>query len=591
MNQLIFDDSQDCQCHFTSPSCCQFECCCPCIYYIHESPSINSNCTFNNCHPILIPKQKLKYKKDIKKHLTFNNKDIKNTNSIFMDEDIIDDYFPITKYINKDEDFKYETEDNTIESKKESTNKINRTFTKNNEKDLGDHYIVKKMKINTNKRGKLTSQSTQINQSKQKKSQKMEKININNCTSLIIDKKNKPKYINNYDLNKSNNKNSHKTFNKKSVDDIRKYNNRNRRLNLTENLDNDSNYLIGNKFKMSDLNDDIFENKQNYGMEESNENKIALQNLKKEIDKANFIIDNLQFDNKSIKALKKENEDLKFLKKENEELNILKKENEKLKKLIYGKEQNLVVKINKATNTPFYNEKEKEKQKEEQNSIQKALFEKEVSKLKNEISEITNKLNECEKFISLLKQRNQEQDIIIKNKDNEIQELMDKLRYLENENKNKLNEINIKNDEMLKESLNISTDLKTSNVNLKLEIEKLKEILVNKNMQIKELEIKLKYDKKFENKKQKLLEILFNFYLNLKKVINFDKNKESLRNLVEVVPLDDFQLKVNKVEKKFVQIIDDVQIKYGHCLACDIACCTSHVDKLKSFRKVNPKKK
>ena len=508
-----------------------------------------------------------------------------------MDEDIIDDYFPITKYINKDEDFKYETKDNTIESKKESTNKINRTFTKNNEKDLGDHYIAKKMKVNTNKRGKLTSQSTQINQSKHKKSQKMEKININNCTSLIIDKKNKPKYINNYDLNKSSNKNSHKTFNKKSVDDIRKYNNRNRRLNLTENLDNDSNYLIGNKFKMSDLNDDIFDNKQNYGMEESNENKIALQNLKKEIDKANFIIDNLQFDNKSIKALKKENEDLKFLKKENEELNILKKENEKLKKLIYGKEQNLVVKINKATNTPFYNEKEKEKQKEEQNSIQKALFEKEVSKLKNEISEITNKLNECEKFISLLKQRNQEQDIIIKNKDSEIQELTDKLRYLENENKNKLNEINIKNDEMLKESLNISTDLKTSNVNLKLEIEKLKEILVNKNMQIKELEIKLKYDKKFENKKQKLLEILFNFYLNLKKVINFDKNKESLRNLVEVVPLDDFQLKVNKVEKKFVQIIDDVQIKYGHCLACDIACCTSHVDKLKTFRKVNPKKK
>ena len=40
----------------------------------------------------------------------------------------------------------------------------------------------------------------------------MKKININNCTSLISDKKNKPKYINNYDLNKSSNKNSHKTL-------------------------------------------------------------------------------------------------------------------------------------------------------------------------------------------------------------------------------------------------------------------------------------------------------------------------------------------------------------------------------------------
>ena len=595
MNQLIFDNSQNCQCHFSSPSCCQFECCCPCIYYIHESPSINSNCTFNNCHSILFPKQKIKYKKNIKKHSTFSNEDIKNANSIYMDEDVIDDYFPISNYINKDEDFKYDTEDkNTIESKKESKNKINRTFTKNTENDLGENYIIKKLKVNTNKRDKLPSKSTQINQSKQKKIQKMKKININNCTSLISDKKNKPKYINNYDLNKSSNKNSHKTFNKKSFDDLRKYNNRNRRLNLTENLDDNylnSNYLIGNKFKMNDLNDDILENKQNFGMEESNENKIALENLKKEIDKANFIIDNLQFENKNIKVLKKENEHLKFLKKENEELNNLKKENQKLKELIYGKEQNLVVKINKSTNTlPFYNEKEKEKQKEEQNSIPKALFEKEVNKLKNEISEITDKLNECEKFISLLKQRNKEQDIIIKNKDNEIQELTNKLIHLENENKNKINEINIKNDEMLKESLNISTDLKTSNVNLKLEIEKLKEILANKNMQIKELEIKLKYNKKFESKKQKLLEILFNFYLNLKKVINIDKSKESLRNLVEVVPLDDFQIKLNKVEKKFVQIIDDVQIKYGHCLACDIACCTSHVDKLKTFRKINPKK-
>ena len=594
MNQLIFDNNQDCPCHYASPSCCQFECCCPCIYYIHESPRINSNCIFNDCHSILFQKQKIKNKKNIKKQSTISNKEISNTNSIYMDEDIIDDYFPISNYINRDEDFKYETEDKTtLESKKENKNKINRTFTKNIEKDLGDHYIIKKLRVNTNKRSKLASQSTQINQKKQKKSQKKEKININNCASLMLDKKNKPKYINSYDLNKNSNKNSYKTFiNKKSVDDIRKYNNRNRRLNLTENLDDNylnSNYLIGNKFKMNNLNEDILENKKNYDIEESNENKIALQNLKKEIDKANSVIDNLQFENKSIKVIKKENEQLKFLKKENEELNNLKKENKKLKKLIYGKEQNLVIKLNKSTNTSFYNENEKER--EEQNSIQKALFEKEVINLKNEISQITDKLNEYEKLISILKQKNKEQDIIIKTKDKEIQELTNELRHLENENKRRLDEINIKNDEMLKESLNISTDLKTSNVNLKLEVEKLKEILANKNMQIKELEVKIKYDKKFENKKQKLLEILFNFYLNLKKVINIEKSKESLRNLIEVVPLDDFQLKLNKVEKKFVQIIDDAQIKYGHCLACDIACCTSHVDKLKTFRKINPKKK
>jgi hypothetical protein len=332
---------------------------------------------------------------------------------------------------------------------------------------------------------------------------------------------------------------------------------------------------MGNKFRMSDLNDDILENKQNYSKEEK---------MKKEKDKANSIIDNLKIENNNLKALKKENEQIKFLKKENDELNFLRKENEKLKKLIYGKDQNLEIKINKSTNTPIYNEKENEKN-------QKAKFEKEIKNLKNEISEIKNKLNEYEKFTSILKKRNKELETMVANKDKEIQELITKLDYLEKDNKNILNELNIKNDEVIKESIIISSDLKTSNDSLKLEIEKLKEIITNKNMEIKDLEIKLKYGQKFDNKMQKLLDILFNFYLNIKKVINFDKIKESLKNVVEKVPLDEFQIKLNRVEKKFVQIIEDIQIRYGHCLACDIACCTSHVDKLKTFRKINPKKK
>jgi hypothetical protein len=95
MNQLIFDNNQDCYCHYSSPSCCQFECCCPCIYYIHGSPSINSICTFNDCHSIIFPKHKIKYKKYIKENSTFSKKEINNTNSIYMDEDTIDEYFPI----------------------------------------------------------------------------------------------------------------------------------------------------------------------------------------------------------------------------------------------------------------------------------------------------------------------------------------------------------------------------------------------------------------------------------------------------------------------------------------------------------------
>ena len=88
-----------------------------------------------------------------------------------------------------------------------------------------------------------------------------------------------------------------------------------------------------------------------------------------------------------------------------------------------------------------------------------------------------------------------------------------------------------------------------------------------------------------DNKKQLVLNLLFNFYTNIKKLINYEKSNELLKDVIEIMSIDDFEYKMKKVEKKVKQILDDIQIKYGHCFACDIACCTSHVDKLKSFRK------
>ena len=67
-------------------------------------------------------------------------------------------------------------------------------------------------------------------------------------------------------------------------------------------------------------------------------------------------------------------------------------------------------------------------------------------------------------------------------------------------------------------------------------------------------------------------------------MINFEKSKEILKDIIEIMGVDDFEYKLNRVEKRLKQIFYDIQIKYGHCFACDIACCTSHVDKLKSFR-------
>ena len=74
-------------------------------------------------------------------------------------------------------------------------------------------------------------------------------------------------------------------------------------------------------------------------------------------------------------------------------------------------------------------------------------------------------------------------------------------------------------------------------------------------------------------------------------MINYEQSKELLQDIIDIMTVDDFKIKVDKVEKRIIQIIEDIQIKYGHCFACDIACCTSHVDKLKKFRNKIPKKK
>ena len=569
---------------------CQFPTasyCCPCIYYIHETPDMSLDFNPNNIsQPLLIPKKEKaifnNYKEDTKNQYKSSKKNKKITNSRYIDNNIINDYFSRTSIeMNQNRSIDIEPE-NKSNIKSNNYKYVNKNFTDNIEDGIDDYIVFKKLKIYNHKKDKLERQFSGTNhpEKKQKEKKKIKKIDINNCAPIIPNKKIKPKYFNKFELNKNNSEKLNKiSINQKSVDEFKKYNIR--KLNLTENLDDefnlDSNYLIGNKFTMSDLNDDILENKQNYIKEENSENKISLENMKKEIDKANSIIDNLKIENNNLKARKKENE----------QINLLRKENKKLKKLIYGKDQNLEIKINKSTNTPIYNEKERD----ENEKNQKAKFEKEVNNLKNKILEIKNKLNEYEKFISILEKTNKELENIIKNKDKEIQKLNDKIGFLEKKNKNILNELNIKSDEILKESIDFSSDLKISNDSLKLEIEKLKEIIINKNIQIKELEIKLKYVQKFDSKMQKLLDMLFNFYLNIKKVINFDKMKESLKNMIEKVSLEEFQIKLNRVEKKFIQIIDDIQIRYGHCLACDIACCTSHVDKLKTFRKVNPKKK
>jgi chromosome segregation ATPase len=250
----------------------------------------------------------------------------------------------------------------------------------------------------------------------------------------------------------------------------------------------------------------------------------------------------------------------------------LKTENKKLKNKLNQKEKDdLTIEYKNINNNVI-----------KHNNNEKNL-EKNIIDLKKEIIEIKNKLKEYEGTIEILKNKNKEQEMIIENKNKEILNLIIKIGNFEK---------SIQNNENIHEKLNKSNEnYKNSNDNLKSEILKLNKTIEDKNDQIKELQIKLKFANNFDNRKQKILEILFNFYKKLKKVINYEQSKELLQDIIDIMTVDDFKIKVDKVEKRIIQIIEDIQIKYGHCFACDIACCTSHVDKLKKFRNIIPKKK
>ena len=547
-----------CPCHFPTPLCCTMNCCCSPIYFLHESsPNLSTNFYHvNESQPLLIPKKEkeifLKSEKILqKKEPETPNKKLKK-NPIPLHFNEINKHIPSkSNKLNINLDIE-ENINNVFKHKKEKKIPKNKTLNKDIKNINNLNY--KKIKVNKKMQDRATTCPINLDRPK------IKKIEPNYFIPIKSNKKTKGIYINNYELNKVNSPKVETFINRKNIDKI-KYNQNNKTFNMNSgnNLNsNQSNYnpilTLNNKLQIASINDDIIDIKHNYSTMDYNEsNRFIIQNLKKEIEDGKQIIKNL--------------------KKEKEILNIK----------LYQKEKDNIneIKINKSTNTLNYNENEKEKE----FIIQKEFFEKEVNILKSEISEITFKLNEYDNFISILKKRNNEQENIIKKKNKEISMLKIKLENLEKENKNIINELNIKKKEIIKEKESISNDYKLNSDNLRIEITKLNEMILDKDRKIKELEIKFKYEKKYDNKKQMLLNLLFNFYTDVKKLINYEKANESLKDTIELISVDDFEFKLNKVFKKLKQILDDIQIKYGHCFACDIGCCTSHVDKLKAFRK------
>ena len=168
------------------------------------------------------------------------------------------------------------------------------------------------------------------------------------------------------------------------------------------------------------------------------------------------------------------------------------------------------------------------------------------------------------------------------------------MRKLEQDTNNEINKLKNRIDELNREKQALIRDFQKEINDLNDQLRHLNNLLDDERRKVKELENKIKAIKRFDGKKQQLLENLFNWFNTINKLLNTNTAtgktppKEILNDVINLKTIDEFQEKLNQLEEKLKQFIDDMKLKFGECFACDIACCTSEVDRLKYFRKYYP---
>lgn len=272
---------------------------------------------------------------------------------------------------------------------------------------------------------------------------------------------------------------------------------------------------------------------------------------------------------------------------------------------------------------------------------------KEESKYEKDIRGLTEELQKANEMIELLKSQNQsllaQRDSAvnqlnriktgemsdregIKDMENYANVTKEKLGRanqrileLENENNELKNELqklteDIYNKENIIEQCNLENrklkeDLSKDNTALKKELENARKTFQNKknelanlnkalNEKVYQLENSLA-DAKIENEQlkqekqfyykvndntKKALENLFNHYNNTTLIFDPKKKRENLKEVIEIDGPEELQSKLIKLEDQIRTLYENYKLKFGKCFACDIACCTSHNQRMKFFQ-------
>lgn len=130
---------------------------------------------------------------------------------------------------------------------------------------------------------------------------------------------------------------------------------------------------------------------------------------------------------------------------------------------------------------------------------------------------------------------------------------------------------------------NKKNELVNANKDLNEKIDSLSKSLLDEKLKNEKLELERQNDLKINQNTKKVLDALFSFYNNANMIFNPKAKKEILNEIIEIDGPDEIKEKLKKLEDKIKNLSENYKLKFGKCFACDIACCTSHLHRMKFF--------
>ena len=221
-------------------------------------------------------------------------------------------------------------------------------------------------------------------------------------------------------------------------------------------------------------------------------------------------------------------------------------------------------------------------------------LENENNEFRQLLDDAIRKNNEKDTFILNLKNDLNNLNKAMHDKDREINDLIMNMKRLEQDANNEIDKLNNKIEDIEREKEAMARKFQKEIDDLNNVIRDLNNKLADQERKVKELQNKIKNMKRFDDKKQQLLENLFNWYNTINKLMNTNTAngkappKDILGDIINLQTNEEFKEKLDQIEDKLRQFIDNYKLKFGECFACDIACCTSEVERLKYFRKYYP---